>query len=153
MDPLSKEADYDPQAASIAPAYVSAYNDYARKTLKMPADKVYKPFNEVFGVWKWEHQGPSGPSWRQTTNVMPDLAAAMKYNPNLKVQLDAGYYDIATPFYQAVYELQHLAMPAKLQSNIEMKFYPSGHMVYANEGSLKALHDNVAAFIAHTHTK
>jgi carboxypeptidase C (cathepsin A) len=152
MDPLSKEADYDPQAASIAPAYVSAYNDYARKALKMPADKVYKPFNDEFAVWKWEHQGPTGPSWRQTTNVMPDLAAAMKYNPNLKVQLDTGYYDIATPFYQAVYELQHLAMPAKLQSNIEMKFYPSGHMVYANEASLKALHDNVAAFIAHTHT-
>ena len=151
MDPLSKEADYDPQSASISSAYVTAYNDYARKTLKMPADKPYKLFNEVFGVWKWEHNGPGEGGWRQTTNVMPDLAAAMKYNPNLKVQMNGGYFDIATPFYQAVYELQHLSMPAKLQSNIEMKFYPSGHMVYANEASLKALHDNVAAFIGRTH--
>ena len=31
---------------------------------------------------------------------MPDLANAMKINPNLKVQLNAGYFDLATPFYQ-----------------------------------------------------
>jgi carboxypeptidase C (cathepsin A) len=49
-----------------------------------------------------------------------------------------------------VYEMQHLAIPAKLQSNIEFQFYESGHMVYAHQASLKALHDNVAAFIRKT---
>ena len=33
MDPLSKEADYDPQQAAIGSAYVSAFNDYVRTTL------------------------------------------------------------------------------------------------------------------------
>jgi carboxypeptidase C (cathepsin A) len=32
-----------------------------------------------------------------------------------------------------------------------MHFYTSGHMVYAHEPDLKALHDNVAAFIGRTH--
>jgi carboxypeptidase C (cathepsin A) len=81
---------------------------------------------------------------------MPDLATAMKYNPNLKIQLNAGYYDLATPFFEGMYELKHLPIPAKLQSNIEYKFYDSGHMVYAHESSLKALHDNVAGFIRRT---
>jgi hypothetical protein len=31
------------------------------------------------------------------TNVMLDLAVAMKQNPNLRVQLHGGYYDLATP--------------------------------------------------------
>ena len=53
------------------------------------------------------------------TNVMPDLAIAMKYNPNLKVLLNAGYFDLATPFYEGVYEMQHLPIPPNLQSNIE----------------------------------
>ena len=35
-------------------------------------------------------------------------------------------------------------------SNIEYKFYDSGHMVYAKEASLKLLHDNVAGFIRRT---
>ncbi len=39
-------------------------------------------------------------SSRQGSNVMPDLANAMKYNPNLKVMLNAGYFDLATPFYE-----------------------------------------------------
>jgi carboxypeptidase C (cathepsin A) len=155
MDPLSKESDYDPLTAAIGSAYVSAYNDYVRTQLQFGADKEYKPMQRLFRVWKWSHQhaGESF-SWSGTLNVLPDLAAAMKFNPNLKIQLDAGYFDIATPFFQGVFELEHLRIPASLQGNIEMKFYPSGHMVYANEPSLKALHDNVAAFIrANDHSK
>ena len=61
--------------------------------------------------------------------------------------LNAGYYDLATPYYEGVYELNQLQIPDSLRSNIEMKFYESGHMVYANEPSLKALHANVTDFI------
>src|SRR5206468_9333223 len=90
------------------------------------------------------------PTSMQATNVMPDLANAMKINPSLKVQLNAGYFDLATPFYQGVYEMRHLPMPASLQSNIEYRFYDSGHMVYAKEASLKLVHENMADFIHHT---
>ena len=78
---------------------------------------------------------------------MPDLATAMKYDPNLKVCLNGGYFDLATPFFQGMYEMRHLPIPSSLQSNIEYHYYQSGHMVYANETSLKQIHDNVAAFI------
>ena len=81
---------------------------------------------------------------------MVDLANAMKYNPDLKVLVNAGYFDLATPFYEGVFEMHHLPIPPKLQKNIEFKFYESGHMVYAHEDSLKNLHNNVAAFIAST---
>ena len=148
MDPLSKDADYDPQSASIGAAYVSAFNDYARKALGVPADRTYKVFAPVFKSWSWKHGDGFG--LPTTTNVMPDLAVAMKYNPNLVVQLEAGYFDLATPFYEGVYEFQHLAIPPRQQSNLEMKFYASGHMIYANEPSLRALHDNVAALVRRT---
>jgi carboxypeptidase C (cathepsin A) len=81
---------------------------------------------------------------------MPDLANAMKYDPELKVMLNGGYFDLATPFYQGMYEMAQLPMPRKLQSNIEYHYYESGHMVYAHVPALKELHDNVAAFIAST---
>ena len=83
-------------------------------------------------------------------NVMPDLAVAMQQNPNLKVQLNTGYFDLATPYFEAEYELHQLPIQAALQNNIEMHFYTSGHMVYAHEPDLKALHANVAAFIEKT---
>jgi len=147
-DPLSKEAQYDPQSAAISSAYVSAFNDYVRKELKFGENREYKPETEVFKWWSFAHKPPGAPfPFPGATNVMLDLATAMKYNPTLKILLNAGYFDLATPFYEGVYEMQHLPIPPELQKNIEFQFYESGHMVYAHEPSLKAIHDNVAAFI------
>ncbi len=151
MDPLSKEADYDPQSASISSAYVSAFNDYVRKELKFGQGKTYKPEIDTGTSWSMDHQPPGAPTAIPgITNVMPDLAAAMKYNPNLKVMVNGGYYDLATPFYEGWYEMHHLPIPASLQGNIEYRYYQSGHMVYAHEEALKQLHDNVADFIRRT---
>jgi carboxypeptidase C (cathepsin A) len=154
LDPLAQRADYDPQASALSSAYVSAFNDYARRELHYGDGKSFKPSIRTFATWNFQHQQPGqgqmALSSRQGSNVMPDLANAMKINPNLKVQLNAGYFDLATPFYQGVYEMHHLPMPASLQANIEYKFYESGHMVYAKDTSLKMLHDNVAGFIRRT---
>jgi carboxypeptidase C (cathepsin A) len=153
IDPLSQRVDYDPQAAAISSAYVSAFNDYARKELHYGEGKAFKARLDIFRSWNFQHQLPGQEhpgSSRQGSNVLPDLANAMKTNPTLKVQLNAGYFDLATPFYQGVYEMHHLPIPASLQSNIEYKFYESGHMVYAKDSSLKMLHDNVAEFIRRT---
>jgi carboxypeptidase C (cathepsin A) len=74
----------------------------------------------------------------------------MKQNPNLKVMVNGGYYDLATPYYEGWYEMHHLPIPLSLQNNITYHYFPSGHMVYAHEDSLKALHDAVADFIRQT---
>ncbi|MDP9010884.1 MAG: peptidase S10 [Pseudomonadota bacterium] len=154
IDPLSQRADYDPQSTALGSAYVSAFNDYARKDLRYGEGKSFKHSIQTFGTWNFQHSQPGQnqrpASARQGSNVMPDLANAMKINPNLKIQLNAGYFDLATPFYQGVYEMHHLPIPANLQANIEYKFYDSGHMVYAKDSSLKLLHDNVVGFIRRT---
>jgi carboxypeptidase C (cathepsin A) len=150
IDPLSKEADYDPQSAAISSAYVSAFNDYVRHDLHFGQDKLFKPEADIHH-WEFSHALPGesegGPG---VVNVMPDLANALKYNPNLKILVNGGYYDLATPYFAAVYELRHLPMPRKLMGNIEFKTYESGHMVYAHTEALKQLHDNVAAFVEKT---
>ena len=144
LDPLSKEAEYDPQSSAISAAYIAAFNDYARKDLKFGADQVYHEFADV-NDWIFKHNGHDG-----AVNVMPDLAKAMKTNPDLKVFLNGGYYDLATPFYAADYEMHHVPIQPELMNNIRYAWYPSGHMVYAHEESLKLLHDNVAQFITQT---
>jgi carboxypeptidase C (cathepsin A) len=152
MDSLNQAAAYDPQSAAISSAYVAAFNDYVRKQLKFGQDQNYQLFAEgTFPGWKFEHKQPGGdfpiPGF---PNVIPDLAAAMKYNPRLHVMLNSGYYDLATPFYTADYEMRHLPIPQSLTGNIETHYYESGHMVYAHLQSLKELHDNVASFITRT---
>ncbi|MGA9366931.1 MAG: hypothetical protein WBV35_05695 [Steroidobacteraceae bacterium] len=151
MDPLAEEAAYDPQSAAISSAYVSAFNEYVRRDLHYTVQQPYYPEIDIWNIWQFKHQPPDAPfQLSSAVNVMPDLAAAMKYDPNLKVMLNGGYFDLATPFFQGMYEMRHLPIPPSLQSNIEYHYYQSGHRVYANEASLKQIHDNVAAFIRKT---
>ncbi len=148
LDPTAKEAGYDPQSAAISSAYISAFNAYARDSLHYATQATYKPFA---GLTEWDmtHRLPDGSrSESGPLNVMPDLANAMKQNPQLKVLLAGGYYDLATPYFEGLFETRHLPMPQSLQGNISFAYYPSGHMVYANEASLKGFHDATAAFIA-----
>ncbi|HUY84262.1 MAG TPA: hypothetical protein VMU86_06780 [Steroidobacteraceae bacterium] len=148
LDPLSEESGYDPQSSAISSAYVSAFNDYVRSKLKFGFGMTYKPEIDLWRTWDYSHKPPGSPvKLPGPTNVMPDLAAAMQLDPNLKVQLNGGYFDLATPFFAAMFEMEHLPMQSALEKNIEMHFYPSGHMVYVSEPALKALHANVAAFI------
>jgi carboxypeptidase C (cathepsin A) len=144
LDPLGKESEYDPQSSAISAAYIATFNDYVRRQLKFGQDRQYRLFADV-DHWDFSHHKN-----QQSLNVMTDLATAMKTDPGLKVFMNGGYYDLATPFFAAEYELDHLPIPDKLRGNISTALYPSGHMVYAHEESLKALHDNVARFIGET---
>ena len=153
LDPLSKESEYDPQSAALSSAYVSLYNDYARNVLGFPKDQKFLPeADNLWRVWDWKHKQPGEDRAESTlaTNVIPDLAAVMKTNPRLRVAQFAGYYDLATPFYAAEYEMHHLALSPALQKNIQFDHFETGHMVYVSPEALKKLHDDVVAFIEST---
>ncbi len=146
IDPLSEEAQYDPQSAAISSAYVALFNEYVRQTLKYGEGQTYLP-EALFGSYIWDLKHNGNPI---NLNVSGDLALAMKTNPRLKVLVNGGYYDLATPFFAALYEDKHLPISDKLAGNIEYAWYESGHMVYVHGDSLKRLHDRVAAFIRST---
>jgi carboxypeptidase C (cathepsin A) len=146
FDPLAEFAEYDPQSSAISSAYVSLFNQYVRNTLKYGEGQTYLPEADFSGnEWNMKHNG--NPVF---VNVSTDLAQAMTTNPQLKVLVNGGYYDLATPFYAAFYEDKHLPIADKLGDNIEYSWYESGHMVYVKEDSLKQLHDRVAQFIQST---
>ena len=44
----------------------------------------------------------------------------------------------------------HLGLEKSLQSHIEMKYYPAGHMMYVNEPSLKSMKADMADFVSRT---
>lgn len=149
MDPLAEAAAYDPEISAIGSAYVSAINDYLRKTLHFGGlHQYYVLSDSVSDAWNPLHvpPGQSAPAYN-ATNVMPDLAAAMILNSDLEVMVNAGYFDLTTPYYAAVYQMQQLPMPRQLQRNIEYCFYQTGHMIYVDPRALAQLHANVADFI------
>jgi carboxypeptidase C (cathepsin A) len=151
LNPLSERAEYDPQAAAISSAYVSAFNDYVHSDLHYGEGMHYLPEIPLWRTWDFAHRPPGVRfAFPQALNVMPDLANAMKYDPDLKVMLNGGYFDLATPFYEGIYEMEHLPMPRKLQANIQYHYYMTGHMIYVHLPALKQLHNNIVTFIDST---
>lgn len=154
INPLGESSSYDPMDAYIMAPFIGTFNNYVRNELKFGEGQTFYPgVASVYEHWDFRYKVPGAgdPMANIYPNVMQALAQAMIFNPTMKVMLNGGYYDLGTPYYQGIYEMQHLPMPASLQKNIEYKYYHSGHMVYLQQESLVALHDNVAKFINETH--
>jgi len=158
LDPLSQGTSYDPQSDAITSAWNTAINEYLHNDLKYAKQDTYLLSARDGGEFSWNmnHRPPGRPggggggSSETGANVMPDLAYRMKLNPKMKILLAGGYYDLATPYFEGIYEMHHLQIPKALQSNISYHYYEAGHMIYVREDILKQFHADVAAFVKAT---
>jgi len=147
-DNVGEGADYDPQASAITGGFVAAQNDYLFRDLGYKTPLTYRP-NNYAGIgndWDFTHKAPDGT--QQIADTSDDLATAMRQNPRMKILSVNGYYDLATPFHGAEYEFKHVALEPQLQSNIEYRYYPAGHMVYVDPVSARQLKADLVAFYA-----
>jgi carboxypeptidase C (cathepsin A) len=144
---LTETAENDPFNAAVGGAFTAAVNHYTREVLKFGGDRPYLTTNGAGGRWNWVRSSGTGRGFPSAPNVQSDLAQAMITNPKLQVQVENGYFDMATPFFPAEFTMAHLGLPDHLQKNITFKYYESGHMMYLRDADRVALRDNVAAFI------
>jgi carboxypeptidase C (cathepsin A) len=146
FDPLAKNAEYDPQSASISAAYTAAFLDYYHRELGVPGERSYVITARAFESWDWKHR-VAGAGTQPMVNTGPDLAHALGYNPDLRVLVLNGVYDLATPFLATEYVIAHLGLTPALRPHVVMKYYDAGHMMYLNEAALARMKADVAAFI------
>jgi carboxypeptidase C (cathepsin A) len=116
--PLTAEGD--PSLTAIGPTFEQVTRAYIQTDLRYSAKSTYVTFSNVINQWNFDHDGKSLP------DTMPDVAAAMIINPELKVVGMSGYYDVATPFYQTELDLARLGS----NPNVVIKNYGGGHMSY-----------------------
>jgi len=100
--------------------------------------------------WDWRHSGNVVWNADLAVSTLPDLTSAMKRNPDLKVLILNGYYDVATVFYGVEYSINHMGLDAELKKNIIMKYYESGHTLYVHEPSRPKIKNDIDEFIEQT---
>jgi carboxypeptidase C (cathepsin A) len=83
-------------------------------------------------------------------NVAPDLATALTRNPRLEVLLVNGIYDLATPYFAAVWTMDNLNLPPDLRDNIERADFAAGHMMYVEQSLLGQWKETLERFIERT---
>lgn len=132
----------DPAMGQYVPAFVAAYNDYARNDLKVVLDIPYEPiaFRAVNARWDYGF----GPGVFAPFNVAPDMATAMRRNPAMRLMIGTGYYDLLTTLGSAEYAVSHSDIP---RDRTLMRTYPSGHMTYIGAAARAMTAKDVRAFI------
>jgi carboxypeptidase C (cathepsin A) len=148
-DLLGQTPTHDPQSTAISGAFTAAWNTYLRAELGYDGEREYVPSGNV-QPWNWEHGQGIGFGLTGTPNVGPDLARALERNPTLEVLLVNGIYDLATPYFAAVWTMDHLGLPPDLRDNIRRVDFEAGHMMYVHEPSLPRWREALTAFIERT---
>lgn len=152
QDLLSQEGSHDPQSSAISPAYIAGFLDYFYGSLRVNKNTTYSVTagrREGF-KWDWKHVGNQRWGTQAAINTGPDMAEALSRDPNMKVLILNGIYDIATVFYGVEHSINHLGLKKEIKDNIIMKYYEAGHMMYTHQPSLEQFKKEVAGFILET---
>jgi len=107
-DLLTENAQGDPEGPAVGGAFTALINAYNHDELKFGKDKVYHNTANAFGSWNWVRKDQRRFGFPGAPNVEGDLAQAMITNPRLLVQVENGYYDMATPFFATEHTMEHL---------------------------------------------
>ena len=95
--------------------------------------------------------------WNESQNRYMDmtepLRSAMSHNPNLKILVNIGYYDMATVMGGAEYNFAHLGYDPTFTDRVSFTYYEAGHMIYIRPSEHKKLKADIAQFIAGTRGK
>ena len=127
--------DYNSELTSWLHSFTPAINYYLREELGFRTDLQYNMF------------GPVRPWDRSGDQTGPNLRKAMAMNPYLRVMIQSGYFDGATNYYDAKYNLWHLDPSGRLRDRLSFKGYHSGHMMYLRREDLANANAHVREFI------
>jgi carboxypeptidase C (cathepsin A) len=139
LDNAGEYVSFDPSFTNIDGPFTSAINDYFQKELNFKDEKPYNIFGDVY---PWNYNNVQN----QYLNVAESLRDAMTKNPALKVYVGSGYYDFATPYFTAKYDVEHMFLRPDARKNIKHFFYNSGHMYYINMPDMIQFKKDVDAF-------
>ncbi|MFO1339551.1 MAG: peptidase S10 [Burkholderiaceae bacterium] len=133
--PLAREGD--PSSTVISDEFARAIRAYLPGELGYGTRSSYATTVNAIDHWDFGHDGHALP------DGVPDLAAAMTLNPDLRVLSLSGVDDLATPFYQTERDLARL--PA-LAGRFTVRTYVGGHMTYLDDASRAVEKADLAAF-------
>lgn len=130
--------DYAAENTSWQHTFTPAINYYLREVLNYKTDL------------KYFIAGQTTPWNREGDQTGENLRLAMAQNPFLHVMIQSGYFDGATDYFNAKYNMWHLDPSGKMKDRLSFKGYESGHMMYLRQEDLATSNEDIRQFIKKT---
>ncbi|MFC4993337.1 S10 family peptidase [Rubritalea tangerina] len=140
IDSSSPYPNYDPSYSVVHGPISTAMLDYLTRDLGWKDPRVYEILTGKVHPWKWGAEN-------SYVNLSSSLESALKHNPKLRVLVQCGYTDLATPAYGILYSIDHLMLPKAQRNNISVAWYDAGHMFYLNQKDIEKMRKDLVEFI------
>ncbi|MCD0418167.1 peptidase S10 [Rubrivivax sp. JA1024] len=140
----TRDWEFDPGIEAIAAPYTMAAMAYFGE-LGLTTEQRYETLShEAHLAWNWNRGEAQGNAYASTSR---DLARALRRNPQLKVFVASGRYDLGTPYSASDWSLAQLDAPSEVLARIEHHYYDAGHMMYTREEDLTKLKADIAHWL------
>lgn len=146
LDDLAAEAAGDAASHALGAAFKATLLAYISNDLNVDWKRPYVHPGARGLTAHWRYRTvPDGQRYEpKYVNTAHDLATALRSNPALKVLVASGYYDLATPFFDAEFTLDRHDIR---REQVKHTYYPGGHSMYVNEPSRTQLLEATRNFI------
>ena len=99
-------------------------------------EETYELLNyTVNRKWQWRDSATGSPIPPGATD---DLAVGLTMNPDMKLLVVHGLYDLVTPYFESKYLLRQLADGSEPANDVQFAAYEGGHMFYMWQASRRA---------------
>lgn len=142
---IAEHMDADPSIDVLMGPYAAAIHHYLRAELGSTLDLPYAVFSDAIKQWNYQEFEA------RPINVTDKLERVMRANPHLRVRIEYGYYDLATPYGAAQDMVAHLRLPEQAFDRIEHAFFATGHMPYLGAESRVEEADGITDFVRRSH--
>jgi len=147
IDPFPDRENHegpDPTFAGIDRIFTSGINHVLRSEIGIDSERRYELLSlAVNRAWKRDEQrhaleGPAG--------ATDDLRFAMSMNPDMKVLIAHGYYDMVTPYFSSERLVEQMKLLPEQRAKLFIRHFGGGHMFYTWDSSRRAFRDWAQSF-------
>jgi carboxypeptidase C (cathepsin A) len=115
---------------------------YLRDELNVPVTSEYVGLSlELNFKWNWSDTDADK---KFALNLTPDLAKLLHDRPEVKVLVVGGYFDLATPLWEARYAIEHADIP---RNRVQFEAYETGHSVFNPDAGMADRTKDIRHFV------
>jgi carboxypeptidase C (cathepsin A) len=142
IDPFP-DRDYhqapDPTLAGIERVFASGINHVLRAEIGIDTDRRYDLLSmDVNRAWKRDEQSHA---FAPPAGAADDLRFAMSMNPDMKVLIAHGHYDMVTPYFSSERLVEQMKLLPQQREKLHIRHFDGGHMFYTWDASRRAFRD------------
>src|SRR5262245_33902072 len=136
----------DPTLAGIERVFASGVNHLLRAEIGVDTERRYELLSlDVNRDWKRDEQRHA---FAAPAGAIDDLRFAMSMNPDTKVLIAHGYYDMVTPYFSSERLVEQMKLVPQQREKLFIRHFDGGHMFYTWDGSRRAFRDWAQEFFA-----